>query len=136
MYGLDSSTRLDSLVGHALIQIAFSPFQLILRFKDQAATDRSQKSYASISIQAICRVHSQDGQIPAEWKPEREGETYEPCDLRPLATCLKHQIVECLVPRDGSLWLRLDNDKRLEMLDDNREFESYQITIGDRLIVV
>ena len=120
MYGLDSSTRLDGLCGRTLVQIAFSMFQLILNLNNGD----------SFSIQGTCRVLSEDGKTLAEWRPE------ELCDFRDFAPFLNRDIIEYVVPGDGSIRLHFSNQKWLEILEDNEGFESYTISIGKRLIVV
>lgn len=120
MYGLASSTRLDFLIGVELEQVAFSLYQLILRFSEET----------SISIEGICRVLSKNGKTLLEWHSN------ELTDLSEIGRLLGHQITHCSIPGDGSVLIHFDHEVCLEVLDSKKDFESYQITNRDLVIVV
>ena len=120
MYGLAPSTNLDFLIGVELEQVAFSLYQLILRFSEET----------SISIEGTCRVLSKDGKTLLEWHSNQLS------DLSEMGRLWGHQITHCSIPGDGSVLIHFDHGVCLEVLDSKKDFESYQITKGSDHIIV
>ncbi len=48
---------------------------------------------------------------------------------------LGHRITLASVPTDGTVRIDLDDGSMIEVLDSSEDYESYKVTLGDRLLV-
>jgi hypothetical protein len=120
MFGLSKETRLDFLVGCELQQIAFSRFQLILRFSRGV----------EVSIESRLELKQADNPTAFVWEPE------EFSDLPGFAMIVGVPVTSYQISGDGGFILRFDNGALLTVQDSNTGHESYQITGEGQTIVV
>lgn len=117
MNGLSPETPLHSLVGAQVSQICFGLFQCILNFDIDM----------SISIESKCLYTSPLGdRIPIT--------SYAKCAVD-LCELLGINVTSAGEDIGGGLIIRFVNDATLHVLNDNKEFESFQIRIGKTIHV-
>ena|SRR6266480_5741145 len=118
MYGLPKDLDLSFLHGKELLQVCIGMHQVILNLEDQV----------TISVESEYAHRAKNG----------EAIRYKDCRLSASMLCslLGFSIITASGKPDGTLTLRFSNEELLEIFDDSKEFESYQIKQGPRLIVV
>ena len=120
MYGLSPDTDLSPLSGCALTFVGFGQHQVQLGF--------SGDTHCSISIEGRYTV-APLGRGVTTFSAAVEGASV-------LLALLGHTVTLALVPADGTVRLGFDDDSVVEVLDSEAHYESYQISLGDRLLVV
>ncbi len=118
MYGLPENTDLGFLKEQVLRQVCVGANEVILRFADD------------ISITCQTDIgHKKAGVCTALY--------------RDMITCgamlvnfLHTSIINASAESPGTLVLKFSNDEALEIYDTSQEYESYQITYGNKTIVV
>lgn len=121
MYGLPSDFDGSKPAGRCLQQICFGISQVQLRF-DQGLIIAVESKF----------LYKQATRSEAVRQIDIPGPPVEQCILLRL---LHHAIVDASGTVDGTLTLRFDNGDILQCLD-QPYYEAYQITQGDRQIVV
>ena len=120
MHGLSSGTDLSPLNGCTLTFVGFGQHQVQLAFSGD--TD------CSISIEGDYLVTPSGGESTV-FSDAVDGAAA----LLPL---LGHTVTLASVPADGTVRLGFDDDSVVEVVDSSAHYESYQISLGDRLLVV
>lgn len=120
MYGLDVGTDVSALVGCYLESIDLTRHQLQLRL--------DSLNGIRLSIESDFAVTTANGQMKRYDRP--------PDAAQALADLLEVTVVEAEVASPGTLTLRWADGSVLEVFDSNEHYESYQIYLGERLIVV
>ena len=120
MFGLAVGTDLSALRGCTLESFSLSQHQVQLRF--------DSLNRISVSVEANFAVIDADATACL----------YEhvPDAAAALAALLDVQIVDALVATPGTVTLRFATGTTIEIYDSSQHYESYQIYIGDRVIVV
>lgn len=120
MYGLSPETDLSPLNGCALTFLGFGQHQVQLAFSGD--TD------CSISIEGDYIMTP----------PRGTSSTFsEAVDGAPaLLPLLGRTVIEASVPADGTVRVGFDDGSVVELLDSSTQYESYQVNLGDRLLVV
>jgi hypothetical protein len=119
MYGLPNDFDPSVFIGMELIQICFSANQLTIYFNDEL----------SITVQSsLCF--------------ERSGTNYEPkimsipiCESD-LMVAIGDQVVQAAGNTEGTLCLTFAGGHQITVFDDSESYESYQIRVRDRMIIV
>ncbi|KRB75116.1 hypothetical protein ASE01_17305 [Nocardioides sp. Root190] len=120
MYGLSPETDLSPLNGCKLTFLGFGRHQVQLAF--------SGDTPCSVSIEGDYIV-TPSGRDATTFNEAVDGAAA----LLPL---LGHAVVFASVPTDGTIRLEFDDGSVIEVLDSSARYESYQVSIGDRLLVV
>ncbi len=120
MFGLAKETNLDFLIGCELEQIAFSPFQLILRFSGGV----------ELSVESRLELKSAGKPGVLVWESDRFSE------LPRLAAIFGSPVTSYEIPGDGRLILHFGDGSAVTACDSNKSHESYQITGGGTTLVV
>ena len=120
MHGLSPDTDLSPLSGCTLTFVGFGQYQVQLAFSGD--TD------CRISIEGDYVVTPSGGECTT-FSRAVDGATA----LLPL---LGHSVEVAEVPSDGTVRLGFDSGAVVEVLDSEAHYESYQINLGDRLLVV
>lgn len=120
MYGLSPDTDLSPLNGCTLTFVGFGQYQVQLAF--------SGDTECAISIEGDYVVGPSGGQFTTF-----TGAVDGVAALLPL---LGHSVEVAEVPSDGTVRLGFDNGAVVEVLDSKADYESYQMNLGDRLLVV
>lgn len=120
MHGLSPDTDLSPLGGCMLTFVGFGQYQVQLAFSGD--TD------CRISIEGDYVVTPSGGECTT-FSGAVDGATA----LLPL---LGHSVEVAEVPSDGTVRLGFDSGAVVEVLDSEAHYESYQINLGDRLLVV
>src|SRR5229473_4212696 len=112
MYGLPSNIDLTFLHGRELLQVCIGMHQVILNFYGQL----------SISIESEYAHRSRSGEVTR----------YEDCRLSAsmLTSFVGLKISRATGTIDGTLTLCFSNEDVLEIYDDSKQHESYQIRNG------
>jgi hypothetical protein len=118
MYGLPKNIDLRFLIGKELLSISVAPNEVILRFDD----------YLTINITSECDYQPSVGEI-------LRIENY-PASASLICRLLCSTITEVKGDEDGTLSVKFSNGDMLTICDDSKQYESYQIKHGDKLIVV
>lgn len=120
MYGLSPDTDLSPLNGCTLTFVGFGLYQLQLAFSGDENCD--------ISVEGDFVVTT----------PEREPNTFGEAvaGAAALLPLLGHSVTTAEVPSDGTTRVRFDDGSVVEVLDSKSQHESYQVNLGDRLLVV
>jgi hypothetical protein len=118
MYGLPKHVDLRFLIGKELLSISVAPNEVILRFDD----------YLTINITSECNYQPSVGEII-------RIENY-PASASLICRLLCSSITEVKGEEDGTLVLQFSNGDTLTIFDDSKQYESYQIKHGDKLIIV
>jgi len=122
MYGLNGSVDLGFLVGKALLQIKAGQSQLILCFDHDT----------EICVESSFSVNTNG----ADTKVAVANNNYMN-SIGPLYLFFGREIASVGNNGDGSLSLVFAGDTAIiKLLDSNTDYESYQISCGDLLIVV
>lgn len=120
MYGLSKEIDLSFLNGRELTQVAIGVYQVQFGFDENVRI--SVESYFSYS----------DGQEEWIWRPEPGASQIAARTVALLgATIQSFEAHE-----DGTLTLAFCGGQRLTILDNSKEYESYEITLPGRTIVV
>jgi hypothetical protein len=120
MYGLSPETDLTPLNGCALTFVGFGQYQLQLAFDGD--------THCRISIEGDYVV-TPSGREPATFSEAAAGAAA----LLPL---LGHTVALASVPADGTVRVGFDDGSVVEVLDTSADYESYQVNLGDRLLVI
>jgi hypothetical protein len=126
MYGILADTDLSFLRGKTLIQVCFGPHDLQLRFAEDA----------HVSIESSVGYGVADGDYEQRTIGEEPGVSNvleDPCFLLHL---LMKSVEAVSWTAEGTITLNFDGGFRLQIYDDSKQFESYNIGNGDQLIVV
>ena len=120
MYGLAVGTDVSALAGCILESIDLTLHQIQLRLDSRRGVVLSIESEFSVTPAA--------------------GETVRfdrpPDAAAAIAARLGVEVLDAEVSCPGTLTLRLSDGSMLEVYDSNERYESYQIHLGERLIVV
>lgn len=120
MHGLGIGADLGELAGGVLSFVGFGQYQVQLAFS--GATD------CSISVEGHYRVSPPAGE-KATYTEAVDGAVA-------LLQLLGRTVVSAGVPEDGTVRITLDDGSLVEVLDSSTQYESYQLKLGHRLIVV
>jgi hypothetical protein len=120
MNGLKKEIDLSFLAGRELIQVAIGSFQVQFHFDENVA----------ISVEAECRYF--DGQQEWIWRPERSSSQV----AGRAAAMLGASIRNFEGSENGTLALTFSNGHLLTIVDSSKEYESYDITLPGRYIIV
>jgi hypothetical protein len=120
MYGLPKDIDLSFLNGREVIQVAIGVYQVQFGFDEDV----------------IVYVHSQfnyfDGREEWIWKPEPGA-----AQIAARTVSLLSATIESFeAHEDGTLALKFSNGQRLIILDNSKDYESYDITRPGETIVV
>jgi hypothetical protein len=118
MYGLPADTDVSFLVGASLLQVCVGENEVIANLH----------SDMSLMIASTVRVSNRGGAIEAFADAKSLGAA-----LLPLLGCV---IREADGTSDGTLRLVWDDGTIVEIVDSWKEFESYTVRNGEKLIVV
>jgi hypothetical protein len=120
MYGLSKDIDLSFLSGREVIQVAIGVYQIQFGLdEDVIISVYSQFSYF-------------DGQTESIWQPEPGF-----AQIAARAVALLGATIQAFEGHeDGTLTLTFSNGHRLIVPDSSREYESYEITLPGRTIVV
>ena len=120
MHGLSVDTDLSPLNGCTLTFVGFGQHQLQLAFSGDAD--------CAISVEGDYIV-SAPGREPIMFTDAVAGAA----TLLPL---LGHTVTVAEVPSDGTVRVRFDDGSVVEVPDSQSRYESYQVNLGSRLLVV
>lgn len=120
MYGLDTGTDVSALSGGLLTFVGFGQYQLQLAF--------TGAEYCLISVEGDYRVSRPPDQ-PVTYTDAVGGATA----LLPL---LGRTVASAAVLEGGTVRVTFDDASLIDVLDSSSEYESYQLNLGDRLIIV
>lgn len=118
VYGLPADTDLSPILGRTLEQAAIGSYQVQLRFDE----------HVTVSVEGDYGVTGADG-ILARFASPPEGAVA-------LVALLGQVVVDAQVTDPGTTTLRFSSEQSVEIFDSESNFESYQISIGERLIIV
>lgn len=121
MHGLPDDTDLSSFAGSELIQVAFGEHQVQLAF--HAASHEQLK----ISIESEYAVSANGS------KQRFDRAT---AGAAPLLSLLGASVTSAAGQADSTVVVTFADGRTLEIYEDDGPFESYQINIGQRIIVV
>ena len=120
MYGLSPETDLSPLNGCALTFVAFGQHQVQLAFSGDAQ--------CSISIEGDDTV-TPSGRGSTTFSTAVDG-------AGALLPLLGHTITLASVPADGTVRVGFDDGSVVDVPDSSTHYESYQVNLGDRLLIV
>jgi hypothetical protein len=120
MYGLDAGTDLSALDGSALTFVGFGEYQLQLAF--------TGSTNCAISVEGDYKVAGPGG-TPITYRDAVAGSAA-------LLQLLGRTVESANVPEGGMVRLVFDDGSLVEVLDSKSDYESYQLNLGPRLIVV
>jgi len=120
MHGLPVTTDLGELEGCDLTFVGFGQYQLQLGF--------SGDPDCGLSVEGDYLLSTSDGSATT-FSTAVSGASGL---LRLLGT----RVVSADVPEDGTVRIAFADGTRLEVLDSSERYESYQLNLGRRLIVV
>lgn len=120
MYGLSKDIDLSFLNGRELVQVAIGVYQVQFGFDEDVRI--SVESYFGYS----------DGQGEWIWRPEPGASQIA---ARTVAL-LGSSIQGFQAHEDGTLILTFHGGQRITILDNSKQYESYDITLPGRTIVV
>jgi len=120
VYGLSPETDLAPLNGCMLTFVGFGQYQVVLAFSGDAQ--------CSISIEGDYVV-TPSARTPTMFSEPVAGATA-------LLSLLGNTVVRAAVPTNGTVRVGFDDGSVFEVLDSNADYESYQIDLGGRLLVV
>jgi hypothetical protein len=127
MYGIEPTADLSFLREKTLIQVCFGPYDLQLRFAEEDT---------SISIQSTVGYGRPDGDFLRRTIGKDEGRSSILEDPCPLLDLLNQRVVGVSWTSDGTTSLEFENGSRLQIYDDSRQFESYNIWHNRKLLVI
>lgn len=125
MFGLPEGTDLTPLHGKELVQVCIGSAQLQLHFSDGKTED--------VNIYFECLWNLQNDNEEIEFSddiPDRQQEAAW------LTRLIGKSVTKTEIIYPGTLKLFFSNGWILSLIDDNPHYESYQIKIGTKLIVV
>jgi hypothetical protein len=118
VYGLPENFDASFLVGQTLEMVSFNANQLYLHFSGHITiTVEGTFSYQNVSFQSAQPIHV----------PVQESN---------LMQLLEHTVSQASGDRNGTLSLAFDNGQIFQCFDSSKGYESYQIKIGEKVIVV
>jgi hypothetical protein len=120
MYGLDVGTDLTPLTGCSLESIDMTLHQLQLRL--------DSLNGIRLSIESDFSIGPSGGAARTYDRPPEAAQA--------LADLLGVEVVAAEVTEPGTVTLRWADGSALQVFDSNEHYESYQIYLGERLIVV
>lgn len=120
MYGLKKETDLSFLNGRELIQIAIGLHHISFRFDEEVA----------ISVEGEFTYF--DGQTECVWESEASAAQIAARTVSLLGATIQNFEAH----EDGTLILTFSNGQRLTIVDNSKQYESYDITLPGRTIVV
>jgi hypothetical protein len=120
MHGLSPETDLSALQGCMLTFVGLGPYQIQLALSGDVA--------CSISIEGDYIVAPQ-GHEPATYSDSIAG-------AEALLSILGRNVTTANVPSEGTARVVFDDESILEVLDSSSHYESYQIDLRGRLLVV
>ncbi len=120
MYGLSPETDLSPLTGSILTFVGFGQYQLQLAFSSDADS--------SISIEGDYTV--------APRGDEQTTYSEAVAGANALLPILGHTVTSATVPADGTVRVVFDDGSVVEVLDSSSHYESYQVSLGGRLLIV
>jgi|SRR5208283_4060627 len=120
MYGLRKNLDLSFLNGRQVEQVAIGAYQIIFAFDED------------VRISVYFQFSYFDGQAESIWQPEPG---FAQIAARTVAL-LGATIQTFEGQEDGTLTLMFSNGHRLTIPDSSKEYESYDITLPGRTIVV
>lgn len=120
MYGLDPSTDVSALLGATLTHVGFGQFEVDMAFSGQPD--------CAATIEGHYRI-AHAGSEPATFAEPISGSAAA-------LTLLGLAVAGATVIGPGTLRVTFDDGSVLELLDSSDSYESYQLSLGDRLIVV
>ncbi len=112
MQGLSPSVDLQPIVGAKVSQVCFSTFQCIFGFDIDAR----------VAVESSCQYTAPSGATVTVTEYPRAAT--ELCEL------LDTSVLAAAREPEGGLTLRFSNEATLKILNDNRDFESFQVHIG------
>ena len=122
MYGLDPSTDVSLLIGCTLDHVGVGRHQVSL------ALAGNPHPRCSLTIEGDFVVGSRDG-TRRTFSDAVEGSGA----ITPL---LSLSVVTADVPENGRLRISFSDGSVIEALDSESDYESYQLSIGERVIIV
>ena len=120
MFGLPKETKLEFLIGCELEQIAFSPFQLILRFSRGV----------ELSVESRLELKLAANPAMLVWESNCFSE------LPRLAAIFGSPVTRYEIPGDGRLILHFGDENAVAAYDSNKDHESYQISGSGQNVIV
>jgi hypothetical protein len=118
MYGLPKDFDCNCFVGHALEMICVNANQIYLHFDGKTV----------ITIESKYAVRKkQDANILVSEVPFVETKLF---------SLIEQKIIAATAREDGTLTLAFGNDFLLSCYDRSDQYESYQIKLGDKTIIV
>lgn len=120
VYGLSPDTDLTPLVDCMLTFVGISQYSLHLNFTGDAV--------CSISIEGDYVLETPDG-LSTNFEDAVSG-------AAGLVRLLGRTVTAASIPSDGTVRLRFDDGAMVDVLESRAEHESYQVTIGPRLLIV
>jgi hypothetical protein len=118
MYGIPKTTDFGFLLGKVVEQVCLGQYQTQVHLDD-----------ASISIECKHALFVAEGLREIVWERDEfpsEG----------ISHLLGQTLSEVAVEESGALELTFSQGDRLSLFDESEQYESFQITCGDRWIVV
>jgi hypothetical protein len=130
MYGLPRDIDLGFFKGKTLLQACFGAHDLILYFEGEVKLEGGINLEGEVSVTVTSLLGCQDS----------GGRIQKYDDFRiavPAVLALLNQtVLTAEGDEEGTLTLKFDGNGILAIYDDSKEFESYTIKCGERLIVV
>jgi hypothetical protein len=120
MHGLETGTSLGELVGGMVSFVGFGQHQVQIALS--GTTD------CLISVEGDYRVGDTAGRL----KTYRDAVA----GAAALLSLLGHIVQSATVPDAGTVRIDFDDGSVIELVDSSSQYESYQLHLGDRLIVV
>jgi hypothetical protein len=118
MYGLPKDFDAPSLIGLTLEMVCFNISQIYLHFDH----------HVMITVEGTLTYQSKlNGNVQKLSPPVVETN---------LMQLVGHKVTHAVGTPDGTLSLTFDNGHVVECLDDSPDYESYQIAIGGKTVVV
>lgn len=132
MYGLPDNIDLSFLSGVDLIEIRVGQFQVRLEFEDSAAI--SVRGTLLIALEGTgCTPEP----ISCDEGIAQTANTGAVCTtLCKLISLVGRKVIGINRVPDGTLTLRFENEAQVTILDSNHGYESYEISHGERTIIV
>lgn len=123
MNGLPLNIDLSFFIGSEVSSISFGEHILIFSFQAQ-----NQKDIISMTIESSVTLMLSDGQ-QYRWEDFREGGSY-------LVKLIGDTVTKVESNVNGTLKIYFQSANMLEIYDDSKHYESYQIKYADKIIVV
>ena len=120
MYGLSPETDLSPLNGCTLTFVGFGRYQVQLAFSGDAQ----------------CRISIEGNYVVTPLGLESAAFSDAVAGAGALLPLLGHTVVLASVPTDGTVRVGFDAGTVVEVLDSSAQYESYQVNLGERLLIV